>query len=87
MGGKGGMLVKVYKLPVTRLTTSGAIMYKVVIIASNTVYWKISMRVDHESFYNKKKFCNCVKGWILHNHDCGNHFPIDTHIKSLCCVP
>ena len=46
MGGNGGMLVKVYKLPVTRLTTSGAIMYKVVIIASNTVYWKISMRVD-----------------------------------------
>lgn len=28
-----------------------------------------------------------MKGWILHNHDCSNHFPIDTHIKSLYCVP
>ena len=56
MGGNGGMLVKVYKLPVTRLTTSGAIMYKVVIIASNTVYWKISMRVDLKySHYSNSK--------------------------------
>ena len=38
MGGKGGMLVKVYKLPVTRLKTSGYIMYNVVIRASNTGY-------------------------------------------------
>ena len=55
MGGNGGMLVKVYKLPVTRLTTSGAIMYKVVIIASNTVYWKISIRVDLKYSHHKKR--------------------------------
>ena len=64
MGGNGGMLVKVYKLPVTRLTTSGAIMYKVVIIASNTVYWKISMRVDlkYSHHTHKKRINNDVTG-------------------------
>ena len=62
MGGKGGMLVKVYKLPVTRLKTSGDIMYNVVIRASNTVYWQVVMRVDLKYSHYKKRN-NYVMGW------------------------
>ena len=51
------MLVKVYKIPVIRQIGSGVLMYKMVIIANNTVLCvlKVAKRVNLKCSHHRKE--------------------------------
>ena len=56
-GGNGKVLVKGYKLPVRRLTSSGDLMHSMVTITNNTVlYLNVAKRVDPKYSPQKKKW-------------------------------
>ena len=81
------MLVKGYKLPVTRWVSSGDLMYSMVTTVNNTdciIYLKVAKRVDLKCSHHLKEMVIMWGNGDVNWPSCGNHLPIYKHIKSSC---
>lgn len=80
-------IVKKDKLPIIREVSPGDTMYSIVTVVYNTVLYISKMpEVDlSSSSHIHTKFV--IMGGDDVNQTCGNHFAINTYIKSLCCTP